>query len=136
MFQRIQTVFILFAIAANALFFIFPVDNHAKDDPQQWIYYLLTGSILMAALIQFYGLLLYKNRAQQVKVIRLGELPQVVAFGSALGVVLSLGGLGSFLWDEMIGVALLFCALLFEVFAVQFIKKDIKLVKSMDRLRG
>lgn len=136
MFQRIQTVFIFFAIAANALFFIFPVDNHAKDDPQQWVYYLLTGSVIVAALILFYGLLLYKNRPQQIKIVRMGELPQVIAFGSSLGVVFSLGGIGTFLWEEMIGVSLLFCALLFEVFAVQFIKKDEKLVKSMDRLRG
>lgn len=136
MFQRIQTVFILFAIAANGLFFIFPVDNHAKDDPQQWVYYLLTGSIIVAALIQFYAILLYKNRPQQIKIIRLGEFPQVIGFGSSLGVMLSLGGYGSFLWEEAIGVALLFCALLFEVFAVTFIKKDEKLVRSMDRLRG
>lgn len=135
MFQRIQTVFLIFALFANGFFFIFPVDNHAKDDPQQWIYYLLVGSIALASFFQFYALISFKNRARQIKVIRLGELPQIVAFGSSLGVVFSLGGIGSFLWDEMIATALLFCALLFELLAAQAVKKDEKLVRSMDRIR-
>jgi hypothetical protein len=135
MFQRIQTVFLIFALFANAFFFIFPVDNHAKDDPQQWIYYLLVGSIALASFFQLFALFSFKNRPRQIKVIRLGELPQIVAFGSSLGVVFSLGGIGSFLWDEMIATALLFCALLFELLAAQAVKKDEKLVRSMDRIR-
>lgn len=136
MFQRIQSLLLIFSIIANGIFFIFPVDDHARDDPQQWIYYLLSTSILLAMVIQLYALLLFKNRPRQISMIRMGELPQVVGFGSSLGVVFSLGGIGTYLWDELLATALLFVALLFQLFAVQFVKKDEAKVRNMDRLRG
>lgn len=136
MFQRIQSVFLILAIIANGAFIFFPVDNHAKDDPQQWIYWLLVGSLALATVIQLYALSMFKNRPRQAFLVRFGELPQVIAFGSSLGVVFSLGGVGLYLWDEMLATALLFAALLFELFAVQFIRKDEARVRSIDRLRG
>ncbi|HKL19090.1 MAG TPA: DUF4293 family protein, partial [Halalkalibaculum sp.] len=60
---------------------------------------------------------------------------QVLVLGYGLGIFISLGGFGPFLWDEAIGIGMLVIALLSQIYARKKIKDDIELVKSMDRIR-
>ena len=60
---------------------------------------------------------------------------QLVGIGFAVGVLFSLGGIGVYLWDEAMGSALAVLAILLQGLAIRFIKKDLELVKSIDRIR-
>jgi len=62
-------------------------------------------------------------------------LLQTISLAAGLGVTLSLGGLGLYLWDEALGDVMLAASLLCQYGALYYIKKDEELVKSMDRIR-
>lgn len=104
-------------------------------DPAEWIGYGLAISVTFAMIIAAISVFLYKNRPLQLRVVKFGTYIQIIALGFATGVLFSLGGFGVFLWDESIGVALLILSLVMFWLAGSGIKKDEKLVKSMDRIR-
>lgn len=81
------------------------------------------------------AIFLYKNRELQIKVVKFATYIQIVAFGFATGVLFTLGGFGTFLWREGLGLGLIALVLLFLWMAGTGIKKDDVLVKSMDRIR-
>lgn len=81
------------------------------------------------------AIFLYKNRRLQLNVVKIATLIQIVALGFATGVLFSLGGFGTFLWRESLGLGLIALALFFLWLAGAGIKKDEELVKSMDRIR-
>ena len=83
----------------------------------------------------FGAIFLYKNRELQLKVVKFATYIQIIAFGFATGVLFSLGGFGTFLWREGLGLGLIALVLLFLWIAGVGIKKDEELVKSMDRIR-
>jgi hypothetical protein len=60
---------------------------------------------------------------------------QVIAFGFGIGILFSLGGIGTYLWDEALSVGTILSGLILQYLAIHFIKKDIELVRSMDRIR-
>lgn len=67
--------------------------------------------------------------------VKRAMFPQVVAFGFAVGVLFSLGGIGTYLWDEALGTGFIVVAFIFQFFGLRFIKKDEDKVRSMDRIR-
>ena len=83
----------------------------------------------------FGAIFLYKNRELQLKAVKFATYIQIIAFGFATGVLFSLGGFGTFLWREVLGLGLIALVLLFLWIAGVGIKKDEELVKSMDRIR-
>lgn len=60
---------------------------------------------------------------------------QVIGFGFATGILFSLGGIGTYLWDEALGTGLIALGFIFQLLALRSINKDEKLVRSMDRIR-
>jgi len=78
---------------------------------------------------------MYKNRKNQARWVTRVISIQIIAIGFGIGIYMSLGGFGSYLWDETIGLALLFLAFICQLYARKKIKDDIELVKSMDRIR-
>ena len=60
---------------------------------------------------------------------------QVAGVGSSLGAFFSLGGIGTYLWDEALSLGVIMIAMLLQYFALRFVKKDDELVRSMDRIR-
>jgi len=78
---------------------------------------------------------LYKNRENQVRWVTRIMAIQIIALGFGIGIYISLGGFGSYLWDETIGLGLLFLAFICQLYARKKINEDIKLVDSMDRIR-
>ena len=135
MIQRIQSVFLLLAAILNVSVFFNALYSHAMDDPQAWIGIGFAITLTLAALAPIACIALYKNRENQVKWVTRSLILQLVVLGYGIGIFISLGGFGTFLWDEAVGIGMLIIALLSQIYARKKIKDDIELVKSMDRIR-
>jgi hypothetical protein len=105
------------------------------DDPQNWIGIGFAIVLTAAALASLGCIFLYKNRENQLRWVKLILIPQIISLGFGVGIYISLGGFGTFLWDETIGLGLLVLALASQLYARKKINDDIELVKSMDRIR-
>lgn len=135
MIQRIQTVFLFLAFLLNGSVFFNALYRHAVYDPQDWIGISFAIVLTLASLGSLGTIFLYKNRENHVRWVSRLLVIQVITIGFAFGIYISLGGFGVFLWDETIGLVLLFLALVSQLYARKKIKDDIELVKSMDRIR-
>ena len=135
MIQRIQSVFLFLAFILNGSVFFNALYRHGMDDPQAWIGIGFAVVLTLSALAPLGCIALYKNRENQLKWVGRSMILQIVALGYGIGIMISLGGFGSFLWDEALGVLMLVIALLSQVYARKKINDDIELVKSMDRIR-
>lgn len=135
MIQRIQTVFLFLAFILNGSVFFNALYRHAMQDPRGWVGISFAILLTIASLGSLGSIFLYKNRINHLRWVGRLLIPQVVTFGFALGIYISLGGFGTYLWDETIGLGLLFLAFVCQLYARKKIKDDIELVKSMDRIR-
>lgn len=135
MIQRIQTVYLLLAGLFNLASFFNPIYNKAMDDPLGWIGMGMAIFMTLSMLISFISVFLYKNRNRQLTVVKAGTYCEIVAIAIALGILFTLGGFGTFLINESLGVLLLVFALVALWQAGKNIRKDQELVKSMDRIR-
>lgn len=133
--QRIQTIFLLLAFILNASFIFLPIYSHALTDPTGWISTGLTVALAFSSIITLYSIFLFNNRQNQVQWVKRGMLFQVIALGMCFAMFFTLGTYGFNLWDEALGVAILFLALLSHYAAIRYIRRDDKLVRSMDRIR-
>lgn len=135
MIQRLQTVFLALASILNLVVYFTPVYDKAMSDPQAWIGYGLAISLVIPMFLNLYAIFLYENRPSQISWVKRSALFQVIALGFGVGVLLSLGGFGTYMWDEALGSGLIFLGLLFQILAMRYIRKDEELVRSMDRIR-
>lgn len=135
MIQRPQTVYLILATLLNVAVFFNSIYSEAMADPAEWIGYGLAISLTLALVTALGSVFLYKNRPTQLKIVKIGTYIQIVALGFGSGVLFSLGGFGTFLWQETIGVILIIISLAMFWLAGRGIKKDEELVKSMDRIR-
>lgn len=133
--QRLQTVFLALATLLNLSVYFTPVYEKAMADPQEWIGWGVAISLLLPMILNILAIFLYQNRKNQMAWVKRSALVQVVAFGFCTGVLFSLGGIGTYLWDEALGTGLVFLGLIFQVLALRGIRKDEELVRSMDRIR-
>lgn len=135
MIQRIQSLLLLFTIIINLGIFFTPLYRHAMNDPSAWVgisFALVLTAAMLIALVSFF---LFQDRKKQLFWVKLGVYIQIVAVGMGIGILFSLGGIGLFLWKESVSVMLLLISLVCYWQAGRFIKKDEKLVQSMDRIR-
>lgn len=135
MIQRIQSVYLFLAFVLDGTIFFNALYTHAMNDPQVWVGSGFTAVLIIAGLFSLVCIFLYKNRSNQIKWTGGAIVLQVIALGYGVGILISLGGFGSFLWDEALGVAILLIALVAVVLARKKIKDDQELVRSMDRIR-
>ncbi|MEX0721061.1 MAG: DUF4293 family protein [Balneolaceae bacterium] len=135
MIQRIQTVFLVIAALLNLTVYFTPIYEKALNDPHLWIGLGLAISLLIGMALSVISIFLYADRQNQIVWVKRAALFQIIALGFCVGVLFSLGGIGTYLWDETLGTALVVLALIFQVLALRFIKKDDELVRSMDRIR-
>ena len=135
MIQRVQTIFLALASILNLSVYFTPIYEKAMSDPQLWIGIGLASSLLIAILLNLISVFLYNNRTSQLTWVKRAALFQVIGFGFCVGVLFSLGGIGTYLWDEALGTGFVFLGLIFQILALRFIKKDEELVRSMDRIR-
>ncbi len=141
MIQRVQTIWLL--LAAIAGFIITQVPLYEGSLAGQAVKkYFATESLLLfavaiiAALSALIAVFLFKNRSAQIKLTIFGilasvafialEVWQAANFSKSYG-ILKL----SYLWGALLPVAMI----LFFILAAINIRKDTKLVKSLDRLR-
>lgn len=135
MIQRPQTIFLALSALSSLAVYFTPVYDKAMQDPQVWIGYGLASSIFVAIIISMITIFKYSDRKSQIKWVKIAMLFQLVGIGFAVGVLFSLGGIGVYLWDEALGSAMTVLAILLQGMAIRFIKKDLELVKSIDRIR-
>lgn len=135
MIQRIQSVLLFLTFLLNGAIFFNELYYHAVTDPQQWMGITFAIVLTISALLPLIAIFLYSNRQNQLRWVNTGLLAQLIVLGFACGIYVSLGGFGTFLWGETIGLGLLVLAFATEFFARKKIKDDIELVKSMDRIR-
>lgn len=104
-------------------------------DPVTWISYGFASIVTLAILIAIGSIFLFNNRPLQLKVVKLGTYFQIAGLGFAISILFSMGGFGTYLWRESLGVLFIVISLGFYWLAGRGIKSDEELVKSMDRIR-
>lgn len=135
MIQRIQTVFLAAATLLNLTVYFTPIYEKSMADPQLWIGIGLATTLLIAMGLNVFSIFQYSNRKNQMKWVKRAALFQVMGLAFCVGVLFSMGGIGSYLWDEALGTALVLFGLALQVLALRYIRKDEELVRSMDRIR-
>ena len=145
MIQRIQSIFLLFAALAFIALFQFPfaesdIANSGFLADKDFDVYDHPALLILAglgALMAFLAIFLYKNRPLQIRLsylsIIMGVLILIVAsvlFYNEAAVIYEKAKI-----DDCIGLYMPILGLILGFIAVVFIRKDEKLVKSMDRLR-
>lgn len=135
MIQRLQTVFLGLAALLTGSAYFTPIYICAMEDPQLWIGYGLAISLSLAMVVTISSIFLFKNRTNQMIWVKRAMLIQVIGMGFCFGVLLSLGGIGTYLWDEALGTGLVILGFLLQLLGLRFIHKDEKLVRSIDRIR-
>ena len=145
MIQRIQTIFLFLAAACFAILFMAPMATSDKPTAQflaDQVYTIqdqmvLMGLTLLGVAVSLLTIFLFNNRKLQIK---LGYLLMVVAIALPVASYIFLSKDTASLnatahiqhqWGMFIPVA----SILFAGLAINYIRKDDKLVKSMDRLR-
>lgn len=135
MIQRIQTVFLALAAVLNLIVYFTPIYSRAIEDPQAWIGYGLAISLAVALLLSVYSIFLFSDRKNQLSWVKRALISEIIVLAFSVGVLFSLGGIGSYLWDELLGTTVVIASILVQMLALKYINKDEKLVKSMDRIR-
>ena len=145
MWQRIQTVFMALVIISLLVSFILPIwkfENNVltafyflQETNYQYFPYVLTAVLGVAACtVSFIQIRSFKNRLLQMKLGALNSLFLTCTIGSAFYFSNSMmktfqaGQFGLGLW--MPGAAVVF-----NLLANQFIRRDEKLVRDSDRIR-
>lgn len=135
MIQRIQSVFLLLAALASLGTAAFRME--LIQDTYAWLMPAVLGIHGLVALVALVAIFLYKDRQKQLKTTTMLQYVAIVALLAAFG--------GLYLADGLMEVpvnlqatGLLVLPVLAYVFvriARGYVKKDIELVRSMDRLR-
>ena len=146
MIQRIQSIYLLLIAGIMLAMLFFPVTKVTSisgDDPLNTagylsLAYVLCGLIIGTAILALVAIFKYKKRLVQIK----------MCFG-IIGLILLVYGLYLYLYVDFVSkstnmvtsiissIAIVFplLALILDIMAIYRIRKDEKLVKSLDRLR-
>jgi hypothetical protein len=133
--QRIQHVFLALAVVLNAAYLFSPLFERASEDPASWIMSGILAGVGIATLVAALVVFMYRNRNNQIQWLRRGLIFQILGLGFSAGVLFSMGGVSVNLIDEGMSILLPTVAFLFMIVALIYIRKDERLVRSIDRLR-
>jgi uncharacterized membrane protein len=143
MIQRVQTVYLLMAsITSGVLIFVFNLWKSIEKSifaldlfkSESNLLKLIPFLFLVAAILAFVAIFIFKNRKLQFVIGRLTILINLILLGLLIYVSLTLPGEAS-VSEKGIGMFIPILAILLLVLANKAIKKDEDLVKSVDRLR-
>ena len=162
MIQRRQTIFMLLSAIISALLFFMPlisfnangevmrftifgienpIDTLTLSQSYTWPLIVLTILMTLAPLVTIF---LYKKRELQVRLCHLNMLVNIIFIGlvfiyyesDVMSVIFAVeNDIYSLDVAYFIGMAFPLVNLVLEIFAIRGIKKDIELLKSIDRLR-
>ena len=146
MIQRIQSVFLLLAVIATALVFVFPFATTDAAVASSEIFadtmYTPTDNIVLLIFFAVVGVLalvaifLFSNRTRQLLIGRITVLLYLIAIIlMAVFFMTDSSGLDTPGLDDGLGAYAAFVGFAGVALANHFIKKDDKLVRSADRLR-
>lgn len=162
MIQRRQTIYLFLAVVISALLFFMPLASFNANDKimrftifgiqnpiegislsTTYTWPLVVLTILMT-LVPLVAIFLYKKRELQVRLCRLAMLINIVFVGlvfiyyesDILAVIFAVeNDIYTLDVAYFIGMAFPLVNLVLEILAIRGIKKDIELLKSIDRLR-
>lgn len=123
------------AAVINFFVFLTPIYTRAMQDPAIWIGVLFSILLALTIILSLYSVFLFSDRIKQIRWVSYAIYSQVAALASGAGILLTLGGIGSFLMQEALSVLLLLLSLTSLWQGRRLIKKDQELVDSMDRIR-
>ncbi len=137
MIQRIQTVYLLLAAMALALFVAFGLPDAQALETLSWMWWVVAGFVVLAALVCVGAVSLYSNRPRQRRTIAMAQWLVLLALLGLAAMFALVPALRETLMDlyAVLGYALLLVAYLFVRLALRGVDRDIALVRSMDRLR-
>ncbi len=156
MIQRIQSIFLLFASISGFIMYFFPIAwfygefhnleffvcrivNHVPPNEALFgRYFLMPLSVLnlVISLLSFIVIFLYKNMNRQYKLIRLNILLTIIYIGVIFFYFADkISDQVHKPADFSFGAFLPLISLVFLVLAMRSVNSDIKLLKSVDRLR-
>lgn len=158
MIQRIQTVFMLIAVACSVLLFFFPLAG-IYGDTSTYLFYvykfqnMVPGepsvfnnmAIIPLAIINgLVGLLVlftifqYKNRVLQMRLVRFSLFLDIILIALVFFIYAGIIERTLFVTPEYIsegGVYIMLASPVFLLLANRYIQRDEKMVRSIDRLR-
>ncbi len=131
MIQRIQSVYLLLAAIVSGAFIFTPFAISGETILQTLNFTVLVALSAVVALVSITTIFFYTNRNLQINLCRLATLVIAVILG--IGVYYALVTAG----DDMpqYGAAFPALGIVFVFLAMRGVKSDIKLLRSMDRLR-
>lgn len=131
MIQRIQTIWLfLIFLLSGCLFFLPTVKSESACVlPYTW---LLNGEIGLTFVLSFVTIFLYKKRPLQIKLCTGIWVLQILFYFTLFFALRSMTE-GSVAWQAPLIFSLII--LILDISAIRAIKKDEKLVRSLDRLR-
>jgi len=131
MIQRIQTIWLfLIFLLSGCLFFLFPVKSESSD---LFPYLCLwIGGIALTFVLSFVAIFLYKKRPLQLKMCTGIWILQILFYVTVFFALRSTRET-DVVWQWTVAFPLIVCIL--DILAIRAIKKDEKLVRSLDRLR-
>ena len=135
MIQRIQTLWLLLAAGCNAITLLLPFYTGVKEKDvlenvtaqSNFILLILCVAVILSSLLSIF---FYKDRKKQMMIVAIGFVLQI------LNIILLLKQMSAFK-EGTVSLSSLFsfAVPVFFVMALIGIRKDEKLIKSMDRLR-
>lgn len=157
MIQRIQTLYLILAILALALLFFLPMATYLSD--LEYLKLYVTGvknmapdgavpfgislalpliiAVIAIAIMAGISISLYRNRSKQIQLTNVAVLLNILFILAVLFVYIPMVEKKTGIAPDttMIGIYLPVISLMFLVLANRSIKRDEKLVRSIDRLR-
>ena len=137
MIQRIQTIYMILALACSGILpFVFPL--WTTSDAKQFFFMANTAYSALFGLsvsLSILSILFYKKRQHQFVINRLNMILNLILLGLFVYRSLNLSGEALMVSEKGIGMFLPIISIIFLVLANKAIKKDEDLVKSVDRLR-
>ena len=145
MIQRVQSLFLFFAITLNLVIFIYGPIGLIVDlvDSREWNvkpnelinltnnyeneFVFSSIFILVSTVLAIFALFMFKNRLLQLRLLRFSRF--------FLGVVLIVSAVFESVLLAFVGYAPLLFPWILLILSTYFIKKDEKLVRSADRIR-
>ncbi len=140
MIQRIQTVYLLVGAIVCVLPFLIGFAP-LEDGTPQWVFTMRSALYLLTAVLGIIAILLYSRRPTQRSLIfwteMVASLTLIVSAGSLILYGVGGAGVASVFdsWPATLTIVVPAVALLFYRLARRGVDKDIKLIKSVDRLR-
>ena len=133
MIQRIQTVWLFLTAVLSGLLLFMPITEKVNSEvsssfPFDMLFMIGNAVIAVLAVI---ALFLYKNRPLQIK----------LSYGLFVLLILSCVTIAYYIWTSPTDITYKYpivfpvIAIIFDLLAIHSIKKDEKLVRSLDRLR-